>query len=467
MIGGPFLNYGTDRVVEIKDLIESTVDRQAHLLELAEALVSADRLLLSEAKGFSLETMYERIPEVLKGYVELVYDLNNQPSLRIIEGLLYRSPFYDESRQSLDLSLASGDDRSFVLSTPRLDAPGHLHLRIPFKDKRLDELFAMRSRAGDYARVRELLEIREDQDRLFSSFFDTNVARPAARYAGDGIRIRYFGHACVLIESRSVAIMTDPIVSYAISDGVPRYSYADLPEVIDYVLLTHNHQDHCMIETLLQLRHRIGQVVVPRNSGGTLADPSLKRVLETIGFDNVRELDEIETIALPGGEVTALPFLGEHGDLNIRTKAGYFVNLAGKSVMAVADSNNLEPRVYDHIKKIVGDVDVLFIGMECSGAPMSWIYGALLSGTVARKMDQSRRLNGSDFQKASGIVDRFLPKQVYVYAMGQEPWLKHIVAITYNERSTPIVESTRLVGYCREKNIESERLFVQKEIVLA
>jgi hypothetical protein len=50
--------------------------------------------------------------------------------------------------------------------------------------------------------------------------------------------------------------------------------------------------------------------------------------------------------------------------------------------------------------------------------------------------------------------------------MGQEPWLGHIVAIRYDEQSTPIVESTKLVNYCREKKIESERLYGQKEIVL-
>jgi L-ascorbate metabolism protein UlaG (beta-lactamase superfamily) len=27
-----------------------------------------------------------------------------------------------------------------------------------------------------------------------------------------------------------------------------------LPDVIDYVVLTHNHQDHVLLETLLQLR---------------------------------------------------------------------------------------------------------------------------------------------------------------------------------------------------------------------
>jgi hypothetical protein len=50
--------------------------------------------------------------------------------------------------------------------------------------------------------------------------------------------------------------------------------------------------------------------------------------------------------------------------------------------------------------------------------------------------------------------------------MGQEPWLTHIVAIKYTENSTPIVESNKLVAWCKEHGIVSERLFGHKEILL-
>ena len=58
-------------------------------------------------------------PSRLQGYVELVYDLNNQPSFRLLEPLLYRSRYYDRSMQSLMLSTIDHDERPFVLSTPR------------------------------------------------------------------------------------------------------------------------------------------------------------------------------------------------------------------------------------------------------------------------------------------------------------------------------------------------------------
>lgn len=38
---------------------------------------------------------------------------------------------------------------------------------------------------------------------------------------------------------------------------------SDLPERIDYVVLTHNHADHVLIETLLALRFRVDTIVMP------------------------------------------------------------------------------------------------------------------------------------------------------------------------------------------------------------
>ena len=47
-----------------------------------------------------------------------------------MEALLYRSKYYDVSKQSLMLSLIDNDDRPFVLSTPRLEADTDVHLKV-------------------------------------------------------------------------------------------------------------------------------------------------------------------------------------------------------------------------------------------------------------------------------------------------------------------------------------------------
>ena len=59
----------------------------------------------------------------------------------------------------------------------------------------------------------------------------------------------------------------------------------------------------------------------------------------------------------------------------------------------------------------------------------------------------------------------FNPKEVYVYAMGQEPWLEFISTVKYTDESNPIIQSNELIKLCREKGLIAERLFGEKEIL--
>ena len=121
--------------------------------------------------------------------------------------------------------------------------------------------------------------------------FDSRAPAFIFPYAGPGVRWRYFGHACILIESQGTSMLFDPVLSYTYESGISRYTYLDLPDQIDYVLITHNHQDHVLFETLLQIRHKVKNIIVPR-SGGRLQDPSLKLLLQNCGFRNVIEMSK-------------------------------------------------------------------------------------------------------------------------------------------------------------------------------
>jgi hypothetical protein len=83
------------------------------------------------------------------------------------------------------------------------------------------------------------------------------------------------------------------------------------------------------------------------------------------------------------------------------------------------------------VHRQIGDIDAIFLGMECDGAPLSWMYGPLLTQRLDRSMDESRRLSGSNFEQAKDIVDRFRCKEAYVYVMGQEPWLNYMMSVKY------------------------------------
>ena len=159
MAGGPFVDYEGQRVEEVKRLIENTWSRRRKLLDLASAIKQLDQMLLARADGSSLEGLYGEVPEALRGYVELIYDLNNQASFRVIESLLYRSPYYDTSAQSVVMSVIKPDDRPFILSTPRLVGPDEVQVQIPFASAGLDRLFRMKREPQPLAAVKKSLDL--------------------------------------------------------------------------------------------------------------------------------------------------------------------------------------------------------------------------------------------------------------------------------------------------------------------
>jgi hypothetical protein len=101
--------------------------------------------LQTEGQGDSLEYLYNRIPPPLKGLVELVCDLNNHPSIRLIEALIYNN-YYSGQDQKIALSDTTSDFRKFVLSTPHLNQADEVYLDKPFSDPKLDSLFKMKEK---------------------------------------------------------------------------------------------------------------------------------------------------------------------------------------------------------------------------------------------------------------------------------------------------------------------------------
>lgn len=474
MRGGPFMDFnGEDKTEEISNCLTSIQNDCAQIIDFAKAITELNQLIEQHADGHSLIPLYDKIPDILKGYIELVYDANHQPSYRLLESLLYRSPYYNEVGQELMLSLVNGDDRPFVLSTPRIDIQDKLVWKIPFSHPAIDEFFSWREHGVSKERLEEFYQLHFANQGicrdLFLTLFTEERAISASvsrRYTGESVRIRYFGHACVLIESSNTTILIDCLISYGYKTDLPRFTFDDLPEKIDYVILTHAHQDHVLLEHLLQLRYKVSNIVVPKNISGAIQDPSLKLMFKKLNFKNVIELDELDTIHYLDGSITGIPFFGEHGDLNISSKLAYVIDLKGKKMLFAADSNNIEPKLYEHLKKEIPFLDVIFLGMECDGAPMSWLYGALLMKPLSRPMDQSRRLDGSDCEKALDIIKRFDCPEIYVYAMGKEPWLSYITSIEYTEESRPLIESNRLLDICLSENRKAERPYISKEILL-
>jgi L-ascorbate metabolism protein UlaG (beta-lactamase superfamily) len=459
--GGYFVNIPEERRGEVRDLVETIKRDRAHMLSLAEAILAAEAMLRQEATGFDLTPLYPKLPPELHGMVELAYDTGNQPTLRYIEPVTYRSAAYMEDRQSVQLSIEPGFERPFILSTPRLPAADVLDLKLPFRHDGLRELFAARLAPTTLGRLREALEVPDDRVPQLERLLTEAPGQSPDRHIDAGGRIRYFGHACLLLQSPEASILTDPFIN-ADTNSTGRYLLNDLPDRIDLVVITHGHQDHIVLETILQLRGRVGAVVVPRSSRGNLCDPSLGLYLRHLGLPVV-EVDDFEEVEFPGGKVTATPFLGEHADLDIRGKSTYWVEIAGRKVFIGADSSGIDPALYRYMRADLGRVDMAFLGMECDGAPLTWLYQPLLTRPVTKKMSDSRKLSGSNAEQAGAIVTELGAGEAYIYAMGEEDWLGHVMATSYTPDSYQLKQIEVFLAWCAEKGVKAEHLLGQRE----
>lgn len=465
MRGGPFIDLDGDKSAEVAAMLEKIKGRAEGIFPFVEAIRTLDHLLKEKATGFKLEELYNEIPEELKGYVELYYDRHHRPDFRIFEALIYKSPYYVEDFQSITLSVIESDaDRPFIFSTPRLPESSKLNLQIPFRSEKLDDLFRMKREPGSFTEIADKLDIPSDQRDLFRSFFTEEPPKKYEKYTGDKIRTRYFGHACVLIETKDTTILLDPVLSYTYESDISRFTYDDLPDEIDYILITHGHHDHILLETMLQLRHKVKTIVVGKNINGALQDPSIKLLFNNLGFKNVIELNEFEQIENNGLTITGVPFIGEHHDIHLASKLCYHIKWGDYSILSVADSCNQSPELYKHVHDFIGDVDILFLGMECDGAPSTWVYGPFFTYQQEREKDHSRRSRGSNCREGMDLVHRFNCKEVYVYAMGAEPWIDYILEVHYTDESNPIIQSNMLVEKCRKEGRIAQRLFGEAEL---
>jgi L-ascorbate metabolism protein UlaG (beta-lactamase superfamily) len=458
---GPFMNISIERQDDVGQLLADTLKKQAHNIQLAEEFMAFNKKLTLEAKGQTLETYYAQIPEILRGYVELVYDYSDRPSIRVLENLLYHSRFYDASLQSLRISqLKSDDSRSFIFNTPRLKQPEEIDWAVEFASTQTDLIFQLDTQPRRMKEILDALGMGSMKTKCVEPFLSSASVRVPKLWRSKQIRLRYIGHACVLIEWNGISILTDAFVPVRpVQGGLERFSYSDLPEYIDFVLITHNHQDHYVFETLLRLRHRIKGLVVPKSLGFLYGDLSLKLLSRILGFKNVTELDVLESISFPDGEIIGTPFFGEHGDY-IQGKIGYVVRCGKEKILFAADSDCLDVRVYEHLRNAIGKIQTVFLSVEPVGAPLSWVNGPLLPQQPAADIEQQRRYHACDARRALELADALGANRLYNYAMGLEPWTNHLLGSNMGEGSEQWKQSERMITCARGRGYHrAERLF--------
>lgn len=351
------------------------------------------------------------------------------------------------------------------------------------------------SRAPDaLGRLRETLGLDAAQAEQLAMLLRESAGPSPHRHIEAGGRIRYFGHACLALQTPEGAVVTDPFIS---ADGgtEDHYTLDDLPDFIDLVLVTHGHQDPIVLETLLQLRGRIGTIVAPRASRtsraspGPCADPdgpSTGLYLSRLGFPVV-EADDYDEFPFPGGRVVATPFLGERAAQDPAAMdpdadadadalglglpafgegATYWVELAGRSAFIGTDSSGTDPAPYRCVRQLLGTADYAFLGMERDSAPPSplhrpplYLPGRERPSSHPRK----RKPTGLSAAQAATITTELGAGEAYVYAVGEEPWPGNLMAATRREDTYEAEQIDEFMMWCADHGIRAGHLHSRQE----
>ena len=131
---------------------------------------------------------------------------------------------------------------------------------------------------------------------------------PPPRVTGDALRVTFVNHATVLIQTRGLNLLTDPIWSERTSPFKhigprrhlpPGVAFDDLPP-IDAVLISHNHYDHMDLETLHRLAERDDPLfLVPLANCVYLRSVPGERCLEFDWWDTTDRLPGLRIHAVP------------------------------------------------------------------------------------------------------------------------------------------------------------------------
>jgi UDP-MurNAc hydroxylase len=115
------------------------------------------------------------------------------------------------------------------------------------------------------------------------------------------MRVTYLGQACTLIEAAGRTILTDPWLTEGAYCGTWFHTHvleeagvspAALPKKIDYVFLSHEHEDHFDPETLRHLDRNV-PVLICR-----FFTSKFRHQVEALGFQRVHELESGQTLDL-------------------------------------------------------------------------------------------------------------------------------------------------------------------------
>lgn len=184
----------------------------------------------------------------------------------------------------------------------------------------------------------------------------------------------WFGHSSYIVKVNGLTILVDPVFGNQASPipGVVssyahthKYGLADMPEVIDVLLITHDHYDHLDYGTVAKLKGKVKNVVTSLGVGAHF---------EYWGYNPaiINELDWWQSVELPNGlKFTAAPgrhFSGRSLKRNQSLWSGFALDTGSHKLYLGGDSG-----YGSHFAKIgehFGGFDLAIL--ECGQYNVNW-----------------------------------------------------------------------------------------------
>lgn len=187
--------------------------------------------------------------------------------------------------------------------------------------------------------------------------------------------VALLSHSCLKFKDGAQSLLIDPCLYSGDSQTVTRADYERIDRSIDgfkdvaAILISHNHWDHCHLQTLARFRRDI-PIYVPKVARETPYNPSIRNFLRSLGFTNIHEVKNWRTETIGPFRFLPIPFHGEWFGPNSQFDAFCYLIEAGEKIfLGTVDSDRNEhgnmDEVFGKLKKRSPKIDAMFF---CSSA---------------------------------------------------------------------------------------------------